>query len=1766
MLANAIPGIAKPRPHGRRDAAREGVCVPISPILHDAKDLEAKIRPPEGVCDANETIEPAPTPTNIRIHSALAANTDDDPYSCNENKPCGNGACCAKSGYCGFGPKYCGEDGKSPNDVCWSNCDAHAECGVYAETKGDECPLNVCCSQYGFCGTTAEFCDRGEDNDDDDDDEPTGCQSNCDQPGSGASGSEVRDRIIGYYEVWNHQKKCINMDIDDVPVESLTHLYYAFGYIEPETYKIVPMDDGADGASEPVDQYTFAAVAGLKKRNPDLKVIIALGGWAFNDNHTVWQPVFSDMVSSSYKRGTFIGQLELFKSHYGFDGVDFDWEYPGAEDRGGHEDDGRNFRKLLESLATFYRGTDFEISFTAPTSYWYLRHFDLKASSDIVNYVNLMSYDLHGIWDSNNPIGSQVLAHTNLTEIDKALDLLWRNDVDPSKVNLGIGFYGRSYQLADPACSQPGCLFKGGGSAGPCTGQSGILSYAEIMDIIHENNLDPVHDELNAVKYITWNQDQWVSFDDQDTIQAKIEFANSKGLGGLLIWAVDLDTPQLNALAGVIYPKKLGFRGEKAKGADNWEELSEGECYASECSKNPTCKEGFIKADTFWCGDDDWPLNRPDGEQAICCPVSSVPDVSKCTWHGGDDGGEFCNGQCHDGEVAVVSSKWGDHGSWCIDGRKFFCCPTEVQQPDCRWTGCDEQCKDNEDEMTWRDSVCKEKLCCNSAQKWENCAWHGKPGSCFDNHCDTGWQVAVTNSFDGEGDDCGITGRKRTFCCDLPDGVSPFLPVPLEYLFPDAPDEDEVNSDFVLKVDPTWGGSEPEEFMILEEEPDEAPFGFVVMTSPAEIQQSLDKRDGSHWEVFDCLDATTIGEHRVRMVCTDTSEQSNCGNIHWGHGAPGTIIQMPQGCGPGKYAVVKDLSPSVNQTLPGSLARRGLLDTVYDLTFDYDFKRVPRDLGETNLRIDYSNDVDYWDNIVDKAADVKKRRKRELHDVNGNHRRWLEEEWRDDAHFGGVSSGDLHKRWFGSSIIDWLRNIIGTVEKTIEFGHHFTEDYILKIVDQQLSCPSVEAYLDVHAETHVEAHVSYGFTVIAKLDHRPIDLSDSFLYFRTKGEVTASFVIDGAATYSFDTGNKRLFSADKFGAAFTVPGIVTVGPNFEVNGQIEGAATLGVNFESRVKLAGWDIEQTYPIPETDKNDYTPQLEKSPNKDGFQTPQVPEIEWSVGVNGYVTAHIKPSISFGIMWDDLFFDIEDCAVRLTADGHITFHASAGTGSSGTNVCVGIDAGADLYATIDAPDAIDWALPKTPYYLLPSNDIELYSKCWTPDTKRSEIPALDAPTNSSIRVLESTLQRRNYLDVDANSTAHGKHLLGKRAQVWGPLLPNIPIGCPNDEQEEISPCPECTYGDYDTNSLRKRDGAVCAYYPGAADEELCGPNDDLTTSGLEKRVKGKAKTIKWDYNGVTETLTAVYYPSCGVATKLDDVEKWYGYAPRKCSPRVVFLSQNEYVLTGDEYVTEHIYEAQTVKYFLEWLINGPLPGGYTTASREWVSEVLIGLAPNTRAPFAASDWVDLGGPPTNLWERLFLNIGSDDKLEGLVIAEKNMNSVKNSFFGRKNPTTANDNNDESLTRNRHRSTAGVFWYMKIPAVWATFVEASQGIAVALYEFDEEYIWGSEQDEIGLPPNVTPDKRGNRGLRELYCYWIDVYLRDIETRGETWRTAARANYQAEFGNTGWLQQFDNGDMRAGSIKFPAAGGSRHGAAGIWTRSNYKNLWTAPGGGFGPY
>lgn len=120
---------------------------------------------------------------------------------------------------------------------------------------------------------------------------------------------------------------------------------------------------------------------------------------------------------------------------------------------------------------------------------------------------------------------------------------------------------------------------------------------------------------------------QWVSYDDFDTFQQKIEFANDLGLGGLLIWAIDLDTPQLGALSAVLYPERLGVRAEESN-VDNWQEADSGHCRVTKCGQD-TCSAGEIKVTQQKCTG---PIAEDSGGghvNALCCPLSSAPNPAQ---------------------------------------------------------------------------------------------------------------------------------------------------------------------------------------------------------------------------------------------------------------------------------------------------------------------------------------------------------------------------------------------------------------------------------------------------------------------------------------------------------------------------------------------------------------------------------------------------------------------------------------------------------------------------------------------------------------------------------------------------------------------------------------------------------------------------------------------------------------------------------------------------------------------------------------------------------------------------------------------------------------------------------------------------------------------------------------------------------------------------------------------------------------------------------
>lgn len=143
----------------------------------------------------------------------------------------------------------------------------------------------------------------------------------------------------------------------------------------------------------------------LKNKYNGLATWISVGGWSFTDPGPT-QEAFSTMVSTSTNRQTFINGLLRFMNQYGFDGgylstsymlfqltltgVDLDWEYPQADDRGGQPADTENYVALAKELKASLGQKG--LSMTLPTSFWYLQHFDVNLLQESVDWFNFMSY------------------------------------------------------------------------------------------------------------------------------------------------------------------------------------------------------------------------------------------------------------------------------------------------------------------------------------------------------------------------------------------------------------------------------------------------------------------------------------------------------------------------------------------------------------------------------------------------------------------------------------------------------------------------------------------------------------------------------------------------------------------------------------------------------------------------------------------------------------------------------------------------------------------------------------------------------------------------------------------------------------------------------------------------------------------------------------------------------------------------------------------------------------------------------------------------------------------------------------------------------------------------------------------------------------------------------------------------------------------------------------------------------------------------------
>jgi chitinase len=316
-------------------------------------------------------------------------------------------------------------------------------------------------------------------------------------------------------------------DIDRYNIKGLTHIIYSFALLNHNRLHV----SAAAGS-------ILKKLVSLKKKNPQLKVALAFGGWG-------GCRTCSKLFAIPANRTAFAQSVLTILQQYHLDGIDIDWEYP-AIDEGpaGHAyspADKQTFTELIKAVRGAL-GNRYELSFAAGVFPEYLYNsIDWKQVMPLVDRVHLMSYDM--VNRKSTFTGHHTALYSTPFQsisIDNTIRFLDSLRIARNKVVIGAAFYARTYVVADtnnyglyrPAVFDGFAVYK---------------SYQRRFTPL--NGFTCYWDDTAKVPYcFNPKQKLFATFDNERSVAYKTNYAIDKKLNGLLIWELRQDDGQQRLL------------------------------------------------------------------------------------------------------------------------------------------------------------------------------------------------------------------------------------------------------------------------------------------------------------------------------------------------------------------------------------------------------------------------------------------------------------------------------------------------------------------------------------------------------------------------------------------------------------------------------------------------------------------------------------------------------------------------------------------------------------------------------------------------------------------------------------------------------------------------------------------------------------------------------------------------------------------------------------------------------------------------------------------------------------------------------------------------------------------------------------------------------------------------------------------------------------------------------------------------------------------
>ncbi|XP_053382557.1 probable chitinase 10 [Mercenaria mercenaria] len=350
-------------------------------------------------------------------------------------------------------------------------------------------------------------------------------------------------RRVCYYTNWAQYRNGVGKFYpENVDPSLCTHVIYAFAKMVGNHLAAFEWND----ESTPWMKGMYERFHDIKKSNPSVKLLLAVGGWNMGSSP------FTRMAASDASRREFATTTVAFLRKHKFDGIDMDWEYPA--NRGSPPGDKHKFTLVIQALHDEFAkenvpaGLD-RLMITAAVAAGKDKidtAYEVPEISRLLNFINLMSYDLHGSWEDHTGHNSPLYSRSSETGNDSYLNVDWaaqywvQKGAPREKLNVGMGLYGRTFKLPYSHTSDViGCPAAGAGAAGTHTREAGFMAYYEICEKLSQGATRRYEPE-QKVPYMVQN-DLWVGYDDPDSLRLKVDYVKQEHFGGIMVWALDLD-------------------------------------------------------------------------------------------------------------------------------------------------------------------------------------------------------------------------------------------------------------------------------------------------------------------------------------------------------------------------------------------------------------------------------------------------------------------------------------------------------------------------------------------------------------------------------------------------------------------------------------------------------------------------------------------------------------------------------------------------------------------------------------------------------------------------------------------------------------------------------------------------------------------------------------------------------------------------------------------------------------------------------------------------------------------------------------------------------------------------------------------------------------------------------------------------------------------------------------------------------------------------